>query len=264
MNRSASHLTGRKCTKGKCRGQLLDSVINFGQMLPKKPLNDGWENAEKADLCLVLGSSCTVTPAADMPRTVGERGKNLVIVNLQATPIDVYACMRINAKIDDVMVPLMRKLGLDIPQFSLKRFITFRIVGPEKQGYYLQVQAIDSDGTSYELFTKGTLITPKQTTVLPEPLQFPVEEVNLLQESKIKLEFFGNYAEPSLDLALGTILEPILSKMSSPRANGDTELINLAFEYDPITRVWTLGGKSLESVMGKSGEALGEDEKKTE
>jgi len=264
INRSASHLTGRKCTKGKCRGQLLDSVINFGQMLPKKPLNDGCENAEKADLCLVLGSSCTVNPAADMPRTVGEKGKNLVIVNLQATPLDFYACMRINAKIDDVMVPLMKKLGLDIPKFSLKRFITFRIVGPKKQGYYLQVQAVDSDGTSYELFTKGTLITPKQTTVLPEPLQFPVEEVNLLQESKIKLEFFGNYAEPSLDLALGTILEPILSKMSSPRANGDTELINLAFEYDPITRVWTLGGKSLESVMGKSGEALGEDEKKTE
>jgi len=264
INRSASHLTGRKCTKGKCRGQLLDSVINFGQALPQKPLDDGFENAEMADLCLVLGSSCTVNPAADMPRKVGERGKNLVIVNLQATPLDFYACMRINAKIDDVMVPLMKNLGLDIPEFSLKRFITFRIVGPEKQGYYLQVQAVDSDGTSYELFTKGTLITPKRTTVLPEPLQFPVEEVNLLQKSKLKLEFFGNYAEPSLDLALGTILEPLLANMSSTGTNRDTELINLTFEYDPITRVWTLGGKSLESVMGKSVEALGEDEKKTE
>merc|ERR1711879_398131 len=93
---------------------------------------------------------------------VGKRGKNLVIVNLQATPIDRYACMRINAKIDDVMIPLMKKLEFDIPEFSLQRFITFRIVRSEKKEFYLQVQGVDSDGTSYELFTKGRLKTPKK------------------------------------------------------------------------------------------------------
>jgi len=264
MNRSSSHLTGRRCTKGKCRGQLLDSVINFGQRLPEKPLNDGNENAEKADLCLVLGSSCTVRPAANMPRTVGTRGKDLVIVNLQATPIDHWSCMRINAKIDDVMVPLMKKLGLDIPEFSLRRFITFRIVGPEKKGYYLQIQGVDSDGTSYELFTKGTLVTPKQTIVLPEPLQFPVKQADLLRDSTIKLEFFGNYAEPSLELHLGKILEPLLSKISSIESREDRNLVKLSFEYDPMTQVWTSGGKSLKSLMGKNPEALAEDEKKVE
>jgi len=259
-----SKLTGRKCTKGKCKGRLLDSDIMFGESLPMKPLKDGFDNAEKADLCLVLGSSLTVTPAADMPRTVGVRGKNLVIVNLQATPLNGYAAMIINAKIDDVMVRLMTKLGLDIPQFRLKRFITFDIVGTQKQGYCLQVKAVDGDGTPFELFNKGTLITPKQTTDQTEPLEFPVKEVNLLRKSKIKLEFFGHYAEPNLELHLGKILEPLLSKMSSIGIKKDTELISLAFEYDPMTRVWTSGGKSLESLMGKNVEALAEDEKKTE
>jgi len=259
-----SKLTGRKCTKGRCKGRLLDSDIMFGESLPMKPLKDGFDNAEKADLCLVLGSSLTVTPAADMPRRVGVRGKNLVIVNLQATPLNGYAAMIINAKIDDVMVGLMTKLGLDIPQFRLKRFITFDIVGTQTQGYCLQVKAVDSDGTPFELFNKGTLITPKQTIDQTEPLQFPVKEVNLLRKSKIKLDFFGHYAEPSLELQLGKILEPLLSEMSSIGIKKDTKLISLAFEYDPMTRVWTSGGKSLESLMGKNVQALAEDEKKKE
>jgi len=259
-----SKLTGRKCTKGRCKGRLLDSDIMFGESLPMKPLKDGFDNAEKADLCLVLGSSLTVTPAADMPRRVGVRGKNLVIVNLQATPLNGYAAMIINAKIDDVMVRLMTKLGLDIPQFRLKRFITFDIVGTQTQGYCLQVKAVDSDGTPFELFNKGTLITPKQTTDQTEPLQFPVKELNLLRKSKIKLDFFGHYAEPSLELQLGKILEPLLSEMSSIGIKKVTELISLSFEYDPLTRVWTSGGKSLESLMGKNVQALAEDEKKTE
>lgn len=40
-----------------------------------------------ADVCLAMGSSLTVTPAADIPKTVGENGK-LIIVNLQKTPLD--------------------------------------------------------------------------------------------------------------------------------------------------------------------------------
>ncbi len=36
----------------------------------------------KSDLCIVLGSSLTVTPAANMPWEVGKRKQKLVIVNL--------------------------------------------------------------------------------------------------------------------------------------------------------------------------------------
>ena len=52
---------------------------------------------------------------------VGRGGKRLVIVNLQATPLD-YACkLRIFAKCDEVSKMLMSKLGLEIPEFRLKR-----------------------------------------------------------------------------------------------------------------------------------------------
>lgn len=37
-----------------------------------------------------MGSSLTVNPAADIPKTVGKNGK-LIIVNLQKTPLDALA-----------------------------------------------------------------------------------------------------------------------------------------------------------------------------
>ena len=39
-------------------------------------------HADNSDLCLVLGSSLRVTPAADIPRTVFSKGGKVVIVNL--------------------------------------------------------------------------------------------------------------------------------------------------------------------------------------
>ena len=58
-----------------------------------------------------MGSSLTVTPAADIPKLVGKNGK-LIIVNLQKTPLDKYAFLRINALCDDVMKRLAETLQL--------------------------------------------------------------------------------------------------------------------------------------------------------
>jgi len=56
-----------------------------------------------------MGSSLTVTPAADIPKEVGKKGR-LVIVNLQSTPLDKFAYLRINGLCDDVMKRLAKKM----------------------------------------------------------------------------------------------------------------------------------------------------------
>ena len=66
-----------------------------------------------------MGISVIVPPSLQM---VGERGKHLVIVNLQCTPLDQLAKLRIYAKTDDVSRMLMSKLGLEIPEFRLRRW----------------------------------------------------------------------------------------------------------------------------------------------
>ena len=50
------HYTGRRCDKPNCRRRLKDSIINFGEDLPQDELDKAFYHAEKADLCLVLGS----------------------------------------------------------------------------------------------------------------------------------------------------------------------------------------------------------------
>ena len=116
-----NHETGRTCDNPACGGKLYDSIINFGENLPERELTQGFANSRKADLCLAMGSSLTVTPAADMPLEVAERGNKLVIINLQKTPLDSEAALRINGECDKVMKLVMAKLGLAVPDFSLKR-----------------------------------------------------------------------------------------------------------------------------------------------
>lgn len=115
------HKTGRQCDDPGCEGVLEDSIINFGEGLPEEDLNNAFNHAECADLCISMGSSLRVTPAADVPKTVFENGGKLVIVNLQKTPLDAYAALRINAKCDDVMNRLMDKLNIPIPQWKIQR-----------------------------------------------------------------------------------------------------------------------------------------------
>ena len=54
-----------------------------------------------------------MTPAADIPKWVGQTGK-LVIVNLQKTPLDKYAYVRVNAMCDDFMKLLMEELNIKV------------------------------------------------------------------------------------------------------------------------------------------------------
>jgi NAD-dependent SIR2 family protein deacetylase len=170
-NRVHGHETGRMCVKSGCDGKLNDSIINFGENLPEKPLHDGFWHAASADLCLSLGSSLRVTPAADMPLQVGESDTgHLVIVNLQSTPLDDVADLRINGKIDDVMQLVMQKLELlPVPEFRLRRYAKFKIYAKppkpstdtaDSSGQHsikdtvISVKGVDVDGLPFSLFTK--------------------------------------------------------------------------------------------------------------
>ena len=76
------HKTGRKCDNPKCKGDLKDTIINFGENLNENILNRGFAHGAQADLMLAMGSSLRVTPAANMASATAEKGGQLVIVNL--------------------------------------------------------------------------------------------------------------------------------------------------------------------------------------
>ncbi|KAJ4294916.1 hypothetical protein N0V88_005155 [Collariella sp. IMI 366227] len=117
------HRTGRKCAV--CTAPLHDSIINFTEDLPERELNLAFEHAGKADLCLVLGSSLTVTPANEIPEAVGSRrrrGAKLVICNLQDTPLDGMAELRVHGPTDEGMMYLLAP----IVYCTLRKFPSLR------------------------------------------------------------------------------------------------------------------------------------------
>eukprot|EP00828_Plagiopyla_frontata_P041638 TRINITY_DN5996_c0_g1_i2.p1 TRINITY_DN5996_c0_g1~~TRINITY_DN5996_c0_g1_i2.p1 ORF type:complete len:469 (+),score=74.68 TRINITY_DN5996_c0_g1_i2:1-1407(+) len=185
-----SHDTGRICENPACKGSLNDTIINFGENLPKAELQAGLHHSAEADLCLCLGSSLRVQPAASMAENVGTKGKNLVIVNLQKTPLDKFAKIKINAYCDQVVQLLLKKLGIKEKVFKLLRRIQVSRISNNS----LQVQGLDVDNLPYSLFNSIALKNQQENKKLKkEPFIFQ----NIKEEKlKLVLEFKGHYDEP--------------------------------------------------------------------
>ena len=98
----------------ECGGRLQSNVVNFGDPIPQKVLKDSYEHSAKADVFLVVGSSLTVTPAADMPLVSLQNGGKLIIINNQETPFDNFCAVRFNEDAGEVltgMVSLIKKMN---------------------------------------------------------------------------------------------------------------------------------------------------------
>jgi len=227
------HKTGRMCES--CGKELYDSIINFGENLPEKELDDGFGHGGQADLCLALGSSLRVTPAADMPKETLKKGGRLVIVNLQATPLDKYA-FRINGLIDDVMARLMAKLDLTIPAFTLKRRVAIvkSDMDPkrptQKGKVALMIRGVDENGDPYSLFKSVQSMFDSAEEVInkeSEPVRVSPASASLDRGNvEIQMRFQGHYGEP--DLSINVALESL--KLNTP--------VYYLMTFDPIAKKW--------------------------
>ncbi|PSL41350.1 NAD-dependent deacetylase [Planomicrobium soli] len=74
-----------------CGGALRPSIVLFGEMLPETPFEMALQEANRADLFIVLGSSLSVSPANQFPLIAKEGGARVVIVNREPTQFDHYA-----------------------------------------------------------------------------------------------------------------------------------------------------------------------------
>jgi NAD-dependent deacetylase len=86
-----------------CGGLLKTATVSFGQPMPEGPMLRAREAVLAADLCLVLGSSLVVYPAAGFPEMAKRSGARLAIVNRQDTPLDDIADLVIQEGIGDVL-----------------------------------------------------------------------------------------------------------------------------------------------------------------
>ena len=70
-----------------CGGLLRPAVIWFGENLDSEVLNKAYEEIEKCDLCLVIGTSSVVYPAAMFAPMVAQRGVTVAEFNMEETSV---------------------------------------------------------------------------------------------------------------------------------------------------------------------------------
>ena len=84
----------------ECGGTIKPDVVLYGEMLDEYTLNRSIEMIGSCDTLIVAGTSLTVEPASSLIRLF--RGKDLVIINRDATKYDSYASLVIHDEFKNV------------------------------------------------------------------------------------------------------------------------------------------------------------------
>lgn len=97
-----------------CGGYLKPATISFGQNLRSEDLLGAFEAAERCDLVVALGSTLSVTPAADIPLRAAQRGVPYVVINRGDTGHDGnrIITLRLEADVGEVF-PAAVELALE-------------------------------------------------------------------------------------------------------------------------------------------------------
>ena len=90
-----------------CGGMRRPDVVLFGEALDDQVLGRAHALAERADLCLVVGTSAVVYPAAAVPLATLGAGGALVEVNLEDTPLTRAATVALRGAAGKVLPALL-------------------------------------------------------------------------------------------------------------------------------------------------------------
>jgi NAD-dependent deacetylase len=90
-----------------CGGLIKSATVSFGQPMPKKAMRRAQTLIMACDLCLVLGSSLIVFPAAALPLAARKNGARLVIINNEPTELDAQADCVVRAPIGETLAKVL-------------------------------------------------------------------------------------------------------------------------------------------------------------
>ena len=98
-----------RCTR--CGGLLRPDVVWFGEMLDEDILAAADAAAASADVCLVVGTSALVHPAASLPLRTRARGGVVIEVNPEETPLTRAAAIAIRGRAAEVVPQVLDVTG---------------------------------------------------------------------------------------------------------------------------------------------------------
>lgn len=94
----------------RCGGLVKTDVVMFGEHLPEEELTKATLFLAQADSVLVVGSTVSVWPAAEIVMRAAQMSLPIVIVNRGDTDADRMAAAKIEGSIGNVLPPLVARL----------------------------------------------------------------------------------------------------------------------------------------------------------
>lgn len=89
-----------------CHGYIRPGVVWFGELLPEAVLDEAWKAARRCDLCLVVGTSGVVYPAAALPEMAQRSGALVVEVNTERSELSRRADIVLTGRAGEVLPAL--------------------------------------------------------------------------------------------------------------------------------------------------------------
>lgn len=101
-----------------CGSPLRPDVVWFGEMLPERAVDRAWKLAAGCDVLLLVGTSGTVWPAADLPHVARRSGARVIEVNPEASEGTALADVFLQGRAGEMLPALVnavakRKRGLE-------------------------------------------------------------------------------------------------------------------------------------------------------
>ena len=93
-----------------CGGVVRHNVVLFNDPLPAEVLNEAFRMAVSSSWALVIGSALAVYPAASIPEATLRINGKLVIVDIEATPLDPYASAVLRGDCAEIVPELVRRV----------------------------------------------------------------------------------------------------------------------------------------------------------
>jgi len=96
----------------RCSALLRPDVVWFGESLDPTTLGEAFARAEEADVCLVVGTSAVVHPAADIAYATARAGGSIIEVNPETTPVTPLAAFSLRGTAAEVVPLLLQGTGV--------------------------------------------------------------------------------------------------------------------------------------------------------
>ncbi|TFH04675.1 MAG: NAD-dependent deacylase, partial [Candidatus Thorarchaeota archaeon] len=89
-----------------CSSNLRPDVVWFGERLDRDTISNVYSELEQADVCLVIGTSALVQPAATFPLMVKQSGGQLIEINVELTPLSSVVDFYLSGKAGEILPKL--------------------------------------------------------------------------------------------------------------------------------------------------------------